>query len=148
MNAQHAFFQQMHQGTTAAPIDILIPAIIPDSDRELHDMLIAAALAQADALAFGRENIAEPYRHHPGNSPTTLIVYKDLSPTVLGKLIALYEHKTAIAGAIWGVNSFDQWGVELGKTLSKEIRSMLDDHATVSSSLGPVVGAIKRMRTP
>lgn len=145
VNVQHAFFQQMHQGTTPAPIDFLIPARAPTGDERSHGLLIADALAQADALAFGRENIAEPHRHHPGNRPSTLLVYKELSPRILGKLIALYEHKTAIAGAIWGINSFDQWGVELGKGLSSGIRPMVQDGDPPSSSLAPVIASIRRM---
>jgi glucose-6-phosphate isomerase len=145
VNVQHAFYQQMHQGTTPAPIDFLIPAHAPTGDERSHGLLLADALAQADALAFGRENIDEPHRHHPGNRPSTLLVYKELSPQILGKLIALYEHKTAIAGAIWGINSFDQWGVELGKGLSSGIRPMVQDGDPPSSSLAPVIASIRRM---
>jgi glucose-6-phosphate isomerase len=145
VNVQHAFFQQMHQGTTPAPIDFLIPACAPTGDERSHGLLLADALAQADALAFGREKIDEPHRHHPGNRPSTLLVYKELSPRILGKLIALYEHKTAIAGAIWGINSFDQWGVELGKRLSGGIRPMVQGDSLPTSSLAPVIASIRRM---
>lgn len=145
VNVQHAFFQQMHQGTTPAPIDFLIPAKAPTGDERSHGLLLADALAQADALAFGRENIDEPHRHHPGNRSSTLLLYKDLSPKILGKLIALYEHKTAIAGAIWGINSFDQWGVELGKRLSGGIRPMVQDDSPPTSSLAPIIASIRRM---
>ena len=148
VNVQHAFFQQLHQGTTSAPLDILLPATAPTGDSAVHEQLVAAALAQVDALAFGRENLDEPHRHYPGNRPSTLIVYKDLRPAVFGKLVALYEHKTAIAGAVWGINSFDQWGVELGKVLSREIAPMLADPTTATSSLAPVIGAIRRMQKP
>lgn len=148
VNAQHAFFQQLHQGTTAAPVDFLIPATVPAGAKACRDMLAASALAQADALAFGRENVEQPHRHYPGNRPSTLIIYKDLSPVVLGKLIALYEHKTAAAAAIWGINPFDQWGVELGKTLSTDIRPMLSEDAVATPSLAPAITAIRRMRKP
>lgn len=145
-NVQHAFFQQLHQGTTGAPVDILIPATPPSGDVDLHEMLVANALAQADALAFGHENIAEPHRHYPGNRPSSLLIYRDLTPSVLGKLLALYEHKTAAAGAVWGINSFDQWGVELGKTVFTGIRPMLAGTADVSPSLAPAISALARMR--
>lgn len=148
VNSQHAFFQQLHQGTTAAPVDFLIPARVPEGEETFRDMLAAAALAQADALAFGRENIEQPHRHHPGNRPSTLIIYKDMTPALLGKLIALYEHKTAAAAAIWGINPFDQWGVELGKTLSTGIRPMLSGKEAPTPSLAPAISAIRRMRTP
>lgn len=145
-NVQHAFFQQLHQGTTGAPVDILIPATPPTGDIALHEMLAANALAQADALAFGHENTAEPHRHYPGNRPSSLLIYRDLTPSVLGKLLALYEHKTAAAGAVWGINSFDQWGVELGKTVFAGIRPMLAGTAEVSPSLAPAISALARMR--
>lgn len=146
VNAQHAFFQQLHQGMTTTPVDILLPARTAAGDEGLHDLLISGALAQADALAFGRENMAEPHRHYPGNRPSTVIVYRDLTPRILGKLIALYEHKTVCAGAIWGINPFDQWGVELGKTLSDGILHVLDDPHNAPASLVPLLGVLKRMR--
>ena len=147
VNAQHAFFQQLHQGTTTTPVDILLPARAAAGDAGLHDLLISGALAQADALAFGRENLAEPHRHYPGNRPSTMIVYDDLTPRMLGKLIALYEHKTVCAGAIWGINPFDQWGVELGKTLSDSILHNLDESGSAPGSLLPLLGVLRRMRT-
>lgn len=146
LNAQHAFFQQLHQGTTAVPVDILIPARAPTGDEAQHDLLISSALAQADALAFGRENIEAPHRHYPGGRPSTVIVYDALTPKMLGKLIALYEHKTACAGAIWGINPFDQWGVELGKQLSDSILPMLSDVDNAPASLTPLIQAVNRMR--
>ncbi|MBO6518612.1 MAG: glucose-6-phosphate isomerase [Rhodospirillales bacterium] len=145
LNAQHAFFQQLHQGT-AAPVDILLPARAPTGDEAQHDLLISSALAQADALAFGRENMAEPHRHYPGDRPSTVIVYGDLTARMLGKLIALYEHKTAAAAAIWGINPFDQWGVELGKEMGDAVLPMLGDADAAPPSLGPLIGAVNRMR--
>ena len=146
LNAQHAFFQQLHQGVISAPVDILVPARAPTGDEAQHDLLISSALAQADALAFGRENIEQPHRHYPGNRPSTVIVYDALTPGMLGKLIALYEHKTAFAGAIWGINPFDQWGVELGKKLSDSILPMLSDADGAPASLAPLINAVNRMR--
>ena len=148
LNAQHAFFQQLHQGTTAAPVDILVPARAPTGDEAQHDLLISSALAQADALAFGRANETEPHRHYPGSRPSTVIAYQSLTPGMLGKLIALYEHKTAAAAALWGINPFDQWGVELGKNLSDSILPMLGDAETAAPSLASLIGAVNRMRKP
>ncbi len=145
LNAQHAFFQQLHQGT-AAPVDILLPARAPTGDEAQHDLLISSALAQADALAFGRDNMAEPHRHYPGDRPSTVIVYGDFSPRVLGKLIALYEHKTVCAAALWGINPFDQWGVELGKEMGDAVLPMLGDADAAPPSLGPLIAAVARMR--
>lgn len=148
VNAQHAFFQQLHQGMTPTPVDILLPARSAAGDEPLHDLLISGALAQADALAFGRENVVEPHRHYPGNRPSTVIVYNDMTPRILGKLIALYEHKTVCAGALWGINPFDQWGVELGKTLGDSILHVLDEIDSAPSSLVPLLGVLRRMRQP
>jgi len=145
-NAQHAFFQQLHQGTTTAPVDIALPARAPMGDEAMHDLLIASAMAQADALAFGQDNADEPHRHYPGNRPSTMIVYDDLTPRMLGKLIALYEHKTVFAAALWGINAFDQWGVELGKVLSDDILPVLGEPDRAPGSLAPLLGVLKRMR--
>jgi glucose-6-phosphate isomerase len=130
-NGQHAYFQMLHQGTTIVPVD-LIGFVRPVYDvGEHHDLLIANLIAQAEALAFGRnaEEVAEsgvpaqlvPHRTFPGNRPTTVILGEALSPFALGELVALYEHKVFVQGAIWGINSFDQWGVELGKALAQAI---------------------------
>ena len=133
-NGQHAFYQLIHQGTTLVPCD-LIGFARPTDDRlahtEHHDLLTANMLAQAEALAFGRtgDEVAAsgvapdlvPHRTFPGNVPTTTILAPQLTPSVLGQLIALYEHKVAVQGFLWGINSFDQWGVELGKALATTI---------------------------
>ncbi len=105
-------------------------------------------MAQADALAFGQANADDPHRHYPGNRPSNVLIYDDLTPYMLGKLIALYEHKTAVAGAVWGVNSFDQWGVELGKKLSGGIEAMLSGEAEASPSMAPILAAVSRMKGP
>ena len=130
-NGQHAFMQLIHQGTRLVPSD-LIGVCRPGRDMgEHHDLLMANLLAQAEALAFGRtaeevaaEGVAPelvPHRTFPGNRPTNVILVDELTPSSLGQLIALYEHKVFTQGAIWGINSFDQWGVELGKVLAKRI---------------------------
>ncbi|MGE0028127.1 MAG: glucose-6-phosphate isomerase [Thermoleophilia bacterium] len=130
-NGQHAFYQLIHQGTRLVPSD-LIGVCAPAVDvGDHHDLLMANLLAQAEALAFGKtaeevaaEGVAPPlvpHRTFPGNRPTNVILAPRLTPSVLGQLIALYEHKVFTQGTIWGINSFDQWGVELGKALAKRI---------------------------
>ena len=130
-NGQHAFYQLIHQGTRTVPSD-LIGISRPGHEMDVHqDLLMANLLAQAEALAFGKtaeevaaEGVAPalvPHRTFPGDRPTNVILAPALTPSVLGQLIALYEHKVFTQGAIWGINSFDQWGVELGKALAKRI---------------------------
>jgi glucose-6-phosphate isomerase len=150
-NAQHSFFQLLHQGTDLIPVDFLLaakPAGCEDSGDwryQHHDLLIANALAQANALAFGRtqdeverelkkQGVVDdeikritPHRTFPGNRSSTMICYRSLDPGTLGRLIALYEHKVFIQGIIWGVNSYDQWGVELGKELAGSIAPSVSD---------------------
>jgi glucose-6-phosphate isomerase len=127
-NGQHAFYQLLHQGTTPVPCD-MIAFVAPLSGLEdQHDVLIANCLAQTQALAFGRssEEVAAagvdealvPHRTFPGNRPSNTLLVSDLTPRTLGQLVAAYEHKVMTQGVVWGVNSFDQWGVELGKTLA------------------------------
>lgn len=133
-NAQHAFFQQLHQGTRFISIDFIFALTHQVAPPEHHDMLIANCIAQAEALMLGRnadsladiENDAPHlslamHRECPGNRPSTTIVLEALTPESLGALIALYEHKTYVQGVIWDINSFDQWGVELGKNLADTI---------------------------
>jgi glucose-6-phosphate isomerase len=138
-NGQHAFYQLIHQGTTVVPAD-LIGFVHPADDLGgQHDLLVGNMLAQAEALAFGK-NIDEvvasgvdewlaPHRTFPGNRPTSVILAPRLTPSVLGQLIALYEHKVFTQGVIWGINSFDQWGVELGKALASRVIGELTDEA-------------------
>ncbi|HEX6132093.1 MAG TPA: glucose-6-phosphate isomerase [Actinomycetota bacterium] len=130
-DGQHAFFQLLHQGTELVPADLIGFLTSLNPLGEHHDLLTANLLAQAEALAFGRSEdelraagVPEeqiPHRVTQGNRPTTLILADRLTPSVLGQLIALYEHEVFVQGAIWGVNSFDQWGVELGKILADAI---------------------------
>jgi glucose-6-phosphate isomerase len=120
-NGQHAFYQLLHQGTRVVPADFIGFATPNHPYREHHDLLMSNLFAQAEALAFGRSNAAEPHRHFPGDRPSTLILADRLTPSVLGQLIALYEHIVFVQGALWGINSFDQWGVELGKELANRI---------------------------
>ena len=120
-NGQHAFYQLLHQGTRMVPVDFIGFARPNHPYQEHHDLLMANLFAQAEALAFGRANPDEPHRDFPGDRPSTLILADRLTPSVLGQLIALYEHIVFVQGAYWGINSFDQWGVELGKELANRI---------------------------
>jgi glucose-6-phosphate isomerase len=134
-NGQHAFYQLLHQGTTVVPAD-LIGFTEPHRDiGGQHDILFGNLVAQAEALAFGltADEVSAtgvdpelvPHRTFPGNRPTSVILGPKLTPSVLGQLIATYEHKVLTQGAVWGINSFDQWGVELGKALARTIVSEL-----------------------
>ena len=134
-NGQHSFFQLIHQGTRLVPCDF-IAFLEPLNDvGEHHDLLFANALAQAEALAFGKtadevraEGVDEalvPHRVFEGNRPSSVIVGERLTPFALGALVALYEHATFTQGVIWGIDSFDQWGVELGKVLASRIAGEL-----------------------
>src|SRR5690606_9730369 len=130
-NGQHSFFQLLHQGTHLIPADLIgfIRSLNPIGEH--HDLLVANLFAQAEALAFGKtadevraEGVAEdlvPHRRFPGNRPSNMILAERLTPAALGNLVALYEHAVFTQGAVWGINSFDQWGVELGKALAKWI---------------------------
>jgi glucose-6-phosphate isomerase len=130
-NGQHAYFQLIHQGTRLVPADFLAFLHPAHAVGEHHDLLISNVLAQAEALAFGKtgeevaaEGVAAdlvPHRTFPGNRPTTFLLADRLTPHALGALVALYEHKVFVQGAVWGINSFDQWGVELGKALAQRI---------------------------
>ncbi|MDP3315140.1 MAG: glucose-6-phosphate isomerase, partial [Devosia sp.] len=138
-NGQHAFYQLIHQGTSVIPVDFLVAAQPHEALPPHHDKLVANVLAQAEALMLGKtkdEVVAEltaqgldkkkiksltPHKMFPGNRPSNVLMYPKLTPERLGSLVALYEHKVFVQGAIWGVNSFDQWGVELGKQLAKAI---------------------------
>jgi glucose-6-phosphate isomerase len=164
-NGQHAFYQLLHQGTHLVPCDFLVAARALHALPSHHAALMANCLAQSEALAFGkteaeaRAELAEqglakeaidalsPHKSFPGNRPSTTIVYEQLDPRTLGKLLALYEHKVFVMGAIWGINSFDQWGVELGKQLAKRIRPALEhegpDTAHDSSTNG-LIEFVKR----
>ncbi|MFD4278298.1 glucose-6-phosphate isomerase [Streptomyces cyaneofuscatus] len=162
-NGQHAYYQLIHQGTKlipadfigfAAPVHDLLPGLIAQ-----HDLLMANFFAQTQALAFGKtpdevraEGVPEelvPHKTFRGNHPTTTILADRLTPSVLGQLIALYEHKVFVQGAIWNIDSFDQWGVELGKVLAKKIEPVLTGEAStgeLDSSTAALVTAYRTLR--
>ena len=130
-NGQHSFYQLIHQGTSLIPCDFIAFSQALNNVGRHHDILIANVFAQAEALAFGKtaEQVkAEgtpdwlvPHRVFEGNRPSNMILIDRLTPAVLGKLVALYEHSVFTQGTIWQINSFDQWGVELGKALAQRI---------------------------
>jgi glucose-6-phosphate isomerase len=123
-NGQHSFYQLIHQGTRLIPCDFIGFARTLNPVGAHHDLLLANVFAQTEALAFGQEN-PEPYRHFDGNRPTNTILADVLDPATLGKLVALYEHSVFTQGVVWDIDSFDQWGVELGKVLAKRIADEL-----------------------
>jgi glucose-6-phosphate isomerase len=147
-NGQHAFYQLIHQGTDVIPVDFLIAANPHESLPPHHAKLVANVLAQSEALMLGKnrdEVVAEltaqglskeqikalmPHKLFPGNRPSNTLMYSKLTPKVLGSLIALYEHKVFVQGTIWDVNSYDQWGVELGKQLAKALLPKVEGTAS------------------
>jgi glucose-6-phosphate isomerase len=126
-NGQHSFYQLIHQGTKLIPCDFIAFAQSLNPLGEHHDLLNANVFAQTEALAFGEDAPpGEPYRQFDGNRPTNTILAERLTPATLGKLVALYEHSVFTQGTIWAIDSFDQWGVELGKVLAKRIAPELE----------------------
>jgi glucose-6-phosphate isomerase len=135
-NGQHSFHQLLHQGTRLVPCDFIGFCEPLDPLGNQHDLLIANLIAQAEALAFGKtadevraEGIAETlvaHRTFIGNTPSNVILAQRLTPPTLGALVALYEHSVFVQGTIWGIDSFDQWGVELGKALAKNVAAQID----------------------
>jgi glucose-6-phosphate isomerase len=146
-NVQHAYFQCMHQGTDITPMELIGVAKSDEGPAGMHEKLLSNLLAQAEAFMVGRSTadvVAEltakgvseaeiatlaPQRTFAGNRPSTLVVLERLTPRTFGALIALYEHKTFVEGVIWGINSFDQWGVELGKVMAGRILPELESGA-------------------
>jgi glucose-6-phosphate isomerase len=122
---QHAYHQLLHQGSRAYCADFIVVRNDARQKPDHHRWLLANALAQSQAMAAGQPETSEPHKRVPGNHPTTTIVLDDLGPTQLGALLAVYEHKVFCHGVIWNINSFDQWGVELGKKLAKPIYTAL-----------------------
>ncbi|QIP88771.1 glucose-6-phosphate isomerase [Streptomyces sp. Tu 2975] len=162
-NGQHAYYQLIHQGTKVVPADFIgfakpVPGLLAGLVPQ-HDLLMANFFAQTQALAFGKtpeevraEGVAEelvPHKTFKGNHPTTTILAEDLTPSVLGQLIALYEHKVFVQGAIWNIDSFDQWGVELGKVLAKKIEPVLTEGKgaeQLDSSTATLAGKYRTLR--
>jgi glucose-6-phosphate isomerase len=147
-NGQHAFYQLIHQGTDIIPCDFLVAANPHEEMPPHHAKLVANVLAQSEALMLGKskeEVVAEltaqglskeeiraltPHKLFPGNRPSNTLMYSKLTPETLGSLIALYEHKVFVQGTVWGINSYDQWGVELGKQLAKALLPKVEGTAS------------------
>jgi glucose-6-phosphate isomerase len=161
-NGQHSFYQLIHQGTKLIPCDLIGFGRALEPLGRHQDLLMSNVFAQAEALAFGKtaeqvraEGTAEelvPHRVFEGNRPTTTILAEELTPAILGKLVALYEHSVFTQGAIWDIDSFDQWGVELGKVLAKAIIPELEaeDDAALAhdGSTNALIRRYRSMRTP
>ncbi|CAM5249487.1 Glucose-6-phosphate isomerase OS=Streptomyces albaduncus OX=68172 GN=pgi PE=3 SV=1 [Streptomyces griseoloalbus] len=162
-NGQHAYYQLIHQGTKLIPADLIgfvrPIAELSDGLKAQHDLLMANLFAQGQALAFGKtpdevraEGVPEelvPHKTFRGDHPTTTILATELTPSVLGQLVALYEHKVFVQGAVWNIDSFDQWGVELGKVLAKRVEPALTEGADVPGldpSTAALVAAYRELR--
>ncbi|WP_417687190.1 glucose-6-phosphate isomerase [Roseibium sp.] len=163
-NGQHAFYQLLHQGTTVIPCEFIVAAKGHEEDlAHHHEMLVANCLAQSEALMLGRtleeakdllkssgmsdEDVDRlaPHKVFPGNRPSVTIAYDQLTPYSLGRLIALYEHRVFVEGVIWGINSFDQWGVELGKELATALLPMVKGEASADAKDSSTQGLLKAL---
>lgn len=166
-NVQHSFFQLIHQGTEIVPMDFVIPAISHNEIGEHHEILVANVLAQGEALMRGKTvkeaaaelkkagksreeiNYLKKFKSFEGNRPSNIIVFKKMDPYTLGMLIAMYEHKVFVQGVVWNVDSFDQYGVELGKQMALSILPELQGTASGinhDGSTNSLIGLIKRLR--
>jgi glucose-6-phosphate isomerase len=159
-NGQHSFYQLIHQGTTLIPCDFIGFGQTLNPLGEHHDLLMANVFAQTEALAFGKTaeevkadgvpDFQVPHRTFEGNRPSTTILAERLTPETLGKLVALYEHSVFTQGTIWNINSFDQWGVELGKVLANriapELRAAQEPSLTHDSSTNTLIRRYRRLR--
>ena len=164
-NGQHAYFQLIHQGTQLVPVDFVLPVNSHYPECDHQSILLANGLAQAEALMKGKtaeevrdELVAEgyegaeleallPHKIFPGNRPSNTLLFPKLTPEMLGQLVALYEHKVFVQGIIWNINSFDQWGVELGKQLAKAILPDLEQKANISAHDSSTTSLIKLIRS-
>ncbi|WP_029058921.1 glucose-6-phosphate isomerase [Stappia stellulata] len=163
-NGQHAFYQLLHQGTDVIPCEFIVATRGHEPDlADHHALLIANCLAQSEALMKGQTrqeaeavllaqgaSAAEarrlaPHKVFPGNKPSITLVYDKLTPSALGRLVALYEHRVFVEGVLWGINSFDQWGVELGKTLASELLPMVEGRDPITGRDPSTEGLLKRM---
>jgi len=163
-NGQHAFYQLLHQGTEIVPADFLVAAEPHEAMGDHHAKLVANCFAQTEALAFGkteaevRDELTKAglsgealealllHKVFPGNRPTNTLIYRKLDPETLGMLLALYEHKVFVQGAIWDINSFDQWGVELGKALATRLLPVVGEGAPADGLDASTRGLVERFR--
>ena len=168
-NGQHAYFQMLHQGTDVIPVEFIAVKTPTHQHPELHSKLLANCLAQSQALMLGKtldaaaaeraptasatldREVLARHRTFPGNRPSTTFVIDQLTPHALGALLAMYEHRVFTSGALWGINSFDQWGVELGKALAGELLPRLADPARLGDTQGldaSTAGLLQRLTKP
>ena len=163
-NAQHSFYQLLHQGTNFIPVDFILPVRSSGGTPEQQDLASANCIAQSEALMEGyseaqavadlvgsgsseREaKVLAPHKAHPGNRPSNTILFERLTPESLGQLIALYEHKVFVQGVIWGINSFDQFGVELGKRLADSVSAAVSGAAEYAGENDSTIGLLARIR--
>lgn len=145
-NGQHAFFQMLHQGADVLPLEIVAVRMASHPLPGHQQKVLANALAQTQALMVGKAS-DDGHRHFPGNRPSTLILLDALTPTTLGALIALQEHRVFVSGSLWGINSFDQWGVELGKVLAKDLETRWES-GDLAGLDGSTAGLLQMLRTP
>ena len=142
-NGQHAYFQMLHQGTDVVPVEFVAVKKPLHNLAGHHDLLLANVLAQAQALMMGKTD-SGGHRDFPGNRPSTFLLLDALTPTSLGALIALQEHRVFVSGSVWGINSFDQWGVELGKVLAKDVEARLSSGNTTGLD-GSTAGLLTKL---
>jgi glucose-6-phosphate isomerase len=143
-NGQHAYFQMLHQGSSVVPVEFVAVKRAGHDLPGHHGTLLANVLAQAQALMQGKED-AGGHKHFPGNRPSTFLLLDRLTPASLGALVALQEHRVFVSGAVWGINSFDQWGVELGKVLAKDIEPRLQSGDSTGLDAS-TAGLLQRIR--
>ena len=143
-NGQHAYFQMLHQGTDVVPVEFVAVKLPKHALPGHHTLLLANVLAQAQALMQGKAD-AGGHKHFTGNRPSTLLLLDELTPASLGALIALQEHRVFVSGSVWGINSFDQWGVELGKVLARDVAARLGS-GDVTGLDGSTAGLLARLR--
>jgi glucose-6-phosphate isomerase len=144
-DAQHSFFQWLHQSPDIVPVDFIAAVKTPYGHKEQQVMLLANMLAQSEALMIGRDSSTEPHRHFTGNRPSTTLLLDELTPKTFGMLLALYEHKVFVQGVLWGINSFDQWGVELGKIMAKALEADIKSGAPAPHD-GSTLGLLEYIR--
>jgi glucose-6-phosphate isomerase len=145
-NGQHAYFQMLHQGMDVVPVEFVAVKRARHRLSGHQALLLANALAQAQALMLGKTD-AGGHKHFPGNRPSTFLLLNELTPASLGALIALQEHRVFVSGSLWGINSFDQWGVELGKVLARDVEARLASGDETGLD-GSTAGLLRRLLTP
>ena len=145
-NAQHSFYQLLHQGTRMIPVDFILPLKPSGGSKLQHKLAVANCLAQSEALMDGYESPElESHRVHEGNNPSNTILMEALTPETLGQLIALYEHKVFVEGVVWGIDSFDQWGVELGKKVAKSLVDVVSGKSEYTGANASTRNLLKRL---